>query len=103
MKTKLTNGRLSPTIITSQHNITTFLRLHFQEGIKGGWGERREEGHHFSETWSQLGKHSTSHCPECVMRQGRESKVARTTISTAWYDYNQYYQYKIYVSFMCQH
>lgn len=40
MKTKLTAGRLSPTIITSQHNITTFLRLHFQEGMKGGQGKR---------------------------------------------------------------
>lgn len=39
VKTKLTAGRLSPTIITSQHNITTFLRLHFQEGMKGGRGK----------------------------------------------------------------
>lgn len=39
MKTKLTAGCLSPTIISSQHNITTFLRLHFQEGIRED-GER---------------------------------------------------------------
>lgn len=41
VKTKLTAGCLSPTIITSQHNITTFLRLHFQEGMKEGQGKRR--------------------------------------------------------------
>lgn len=39
VKTKLTAGCLSPTIITSQHHIIAFLRLHFHEGLKGGLGK----------------------------------------------------------------
>lgn len=106
VKTKLTNGRLSPTIITSQHNITTFLRLHFQEGIKGGRGKegRRDvtslkHGHNLG----NIAPHTAQSVWWDNTLTGRESIVARTIISTAWYDYNQYYQYKIYVSFMCQH
>lgn len=64
VKTKLTAGRLSPTIITSQHNITTFLRLHFQEGMKGGRG-KRGGGMSLSVTCSQLGRHGALHCPKC--------------------------------------
>lgn len=106
VKTKLTNGRLSPTIITSQHNITTFLRLHFQEGIKGGWGGKKGGG--TSLLWNMVTTWETApHIAQSVWWDntltGRESKVARTSISTAWYHYNQYYQYKIYMSFMCQH
>lgn len=58
VKTKLTAGRLSPTIITSQHNITTFLRLHFQEGMKGGRG-KRVGGMSLFVTCSQLGNRCT--------------------------------------------
>lgn len=55
VKTKLTARCLSPTIITSQHNITTLLRLHFQEGIREDGG-REEEEEDQSLISSQLGK-----------------------------------------------
>lgn len=84
VKTKLTAGRLSPTIITSQHNSTTFLRLHFQEGDGRRTGK---EGRRDVTLCSQLGW-----CVELDNTpEGRDSTMSTTRISV-----NQY------GCFMCQ-
>lgn len=69
MKTKLTAGCLSPTIIISQHNITTFVRLHFQEGVKevGVGGEEGRSIFNIFTTWESVGLDNTPKRRDSIM------------------------------------
>lgn len=93
VKTKLTAGRLSPTIITSQHNITTFLRLHFQEGMKGGGPGKRGRGGMslfvtcFT-TWENVAPCTVPSVGLDNAPTGREATMAVTRISSSVCDYD---------------
>lgn len=71
VKTKLTTGCLSPTIITSQHTVTTFLRLHFQhfQDVMMKEGVKRDGGMSVIIMCSQLGRQDCQYCPKCSARQ----------------------------------